>query len=241
MEFSATKNVCIASTPQLARVIARRLPGLNIRVDRKAKSLGGPISGGKVRNVEVQRKRLADFRMRRPFFRKLRRCVGAKRTHNVIRTGGTSALVYGGANVGVSNSMLASQRSAVAMAAVAHGSSDVDLTLALADASLHGTADPAYQAHAGPIGKWAEAVWESWLPKFALRRLATTAALITCRANFSWRRVRGPATAFVASAERLQWVVEDAFTMVTDLGVRVSMTIDSPAYVVGLVHDAVRR
>ena len=34
------------------------------------------------------------------------------------------------------------------------------ITLALADGSVHGKADPAFQAHAGPIGKWAEAVWE---------------------------------------------------------------------------------
>ena len=241
MEFSDTKNVCIASSPDLARAIAARLPGLGIKVRRSAKSLGAPVSGGKVRNVEVQRKRLAAFKVRKTLFRKLRRWVGASRTHRVIRTGGAAALVYGGATMGVSNTMLAAQRSAVAMAAVAHGSSDVDIALALADGSVHGRADPAFQAHAGPIGKWAEAVWEAWLPRQALYRLAVAACIITGRPNFSWRRVRGPAAAFVASAERLGWEVVDAFNLVTDLGIRLSLTVDSPAHVVELVHESVRR
>ena len=74
-----------------------------------------------------------------------------------------------------------------------------------------------------------------------MSRLAIAACIITGRPNFSWRRVRGPAAAFVASAERLGWFVEDAFNLVTDLGVHLSLTVDSPAHVIELVHDSVRR
>jgi hypothetical protein len=106
MEFSPTKNCCIASCQDLAQGIARALPGLRMAVEKRVKSLGGALGGGKVRNALVLRKRLLQFKVRKECFRKLRRAVGAKRTSAVLRSGGTSALVYGHANTGVASSML---------------------------------------------------------------------------------------------------------------------------------------
>jgi hypothetical protein len=241
MEFSPTKNVCVASTPALADSIVGSLPGLALKTARAAKALGGAISGGKVRNTAVLRKRLEAFRVRKTCFRKLRRAVGARRCHAVLRSGGTSALMYGIANTGVATSTLAMQRSAVALASVSSGSSDVDLALVIADGSLKGKADPAFQAHISPIGKWAEAVWESWLSRPALEKLATAARVKVGKPNFRWTSVRGPAAAFVASAVRLGWDVLDAYNVVTDWGASIDFRVDPPAYAVQLVTESVWR
>ena len=117
MEMSTTKNVCTASSPVLAAAVVSRCPDLGIKVQRAAKSLGGTIGSGKNRSVKVQKKRLDAFKARKNRFQKLRRLVGAEATATVLRTGGTAALVYGQANIGVSPSFLHNQRVAVAAAA----------------------------------------------------------------------------------------------------------------------------
>ena len=56
MDFSPTKNTCIASTTELANAIVRSLPDLAIKIARVAKSLGGAVCNGKVRNAKVMQK-----------------------------------------------------------------------------------------------------------------------------------------------------------------------------------------
>ena len=58
MDFSPTKNVCLASTPKLAERVAEGLPRLNLAVARMPKSLGSAIGAGAYRNTQIQRKRL---------------------------------------------------------------------------------------------------------------------------------------------------------------------------------------
>eukprot|EP00972_Heterocapsa_arctica_P010672 1565874-Heterocapsa_arctica.AAC.1 len=101
--------------------------------------------------------------------------IGARRSATVLRTGGTAALVYGQGNTGVSSTMLRAQRISVAAASVPGGSGELDLALVLADGSMRGKVDPAFAAHEAPIVKWAEAVWEGWLPRPALDLLVDTA------------------------------------------------------------------
>ena len=45
----------------------------------------------------------------------------------------------------------------------------------IADGGSTGRADPAFAAHEAPIAKWAEAVWDMWLPRAALAKLTATA------------------------------------------------------------------
>ena len=189
----------------------------------------------------MQRKRLQNFKVRKERFQKLRRFAGAQRCHLVLRTGGTAALVYGQANTGVSSSCLLAQRRAVAAASVTGGSGDLDLTLILADGSFRGRADPAFAAHEEPIGLWAEAVWSSWLPRSALDRLARHAIARLSAAASPWSLVAGPAAAFVASAFRLGWVLENALSMSTDHGVQIDLRRDPPAFVRDLVRASVWR
>ena len=189
----------------------------------------------------MQKQRLKAFKVRKERFQKLRRAVGARRSHLVLRTGGTAALVYGQANTRVSNSMLLAQRQAVAAASVHRGAGDLDLTLILADGGPHGKADPAFAAHEDPIGMWAEAVWCMWLPRSALTKLAAHAIRSLVSLSSPWASVVGPAGAFVASAQRLGWTIENALTVRTDCGTTLDLCRDSPAHVRSEVKAAVWR
>jgi hypothetical protein len=74
MEFSHTKNVCLASTGQLAQDIAIEVPHLRVKVETRAKSLGGALGTGKQRNTKVLQQRLQAFKVRKVRFQKSRSC-----------------------------------------------------------------------------------------------------------------------------------------------------------------------
>ena len=48
------------------------------------------------------------------------------------------------------------------------GGQNLDLALTLADENAKAGADPAFDAHLMPIGDWATAVWECWMPERAM-------------------------------------------------------------------------
>ena len=69
MQFSPTKNAIMASHPGIARVVALAFPTLCASVVESAKSLGGAVANGKVRNARVATCRATAFRLRKPHFR----------------------------------------------------------------------------------------------------------------------------------------------------------------------------
>ena len=132
-------------------------------------SLGSALGAGRRRNMLVAKKRLKEFRARRKRFGVLKKSkVSVPR---VLRTGGTAALTFGQETMGVSPSMLLAQRRSVAASLRLYGTGDLDLTLALQDHGSKAKLDPAFAAHLGPVGAWAEAVWCSWLPLVTLQSL----------------------------------------------------------------------
>ena len=144
--------------------------------------------------------------------------------------------------MGVSPSLLLKQRRAVAAATVATSAGgDLDITLMLADGGPRGCADPAFAAHTDPIGHWALAVCESWLPSSALRRLVAHALRRIALTRQPWAMVRGPAAAFVASAQRLGWEVLGADEVIMDDGTELSFAVDSPAFIKRAMEASVRR
>ena len=52
------------------------------------------------------------------------------------------------------------------------GPGDLNITLLLVDGPGNSHNDPAFQAHEEPIVKWAEAIWEKWLPTSVLQSIA---------------------------------------------------------------------
>jgi hypothetical protein len=238
VDFSTTKNVALASSLELAQAVADMV-AVPICVVSAAKSLGVGMGAGVRRNASAARKRLRQFVARRPQFKRLRR--SGVDTSRLLRTGGTSAMTYGQAVLGVSSSLLVAQRRAAAACVVATAAGgDLDLTLILAD-EKGSAADPAFPAHTEPIVHWAIAAWETWLPRGALLRLAAEAKRNLAAAPNVWAAVRGPGAAFVASAARLGWTVHDAFSVTTDDGTALRFTSDPPARVKREVTASVRR
>ena len=118
-------------TSLLAEAITDVLPGLHIKKVNRTKSLGSAIANGRTRNAAVSVKRLEAFKKRRKQFKKLRCSRGFDATATVLRTGGTAAMVYGQATMGVSNTLLLQQRRSCAATLSRGGAGDLDLTLAL--------------------------------------------------------------------------------------------------------------
>ena len=241
LELSPNKNVCCASRLAIAFEVCRQLSSVKFKVAGSAKSLGAAITASRSRNTQILKNRLQAFRLRVCKYRQVRKTIGTKRTHMLLRTGGLPALVYGQANTGVSTSHLTNQRRVVGAASVATGAGDLDLTLMIADGSLSGRADPAFAAHCDPIAAWAEAVWCSWLPIYMLASLVNSACRVQDRATNIWATVRGPAAAFVASARRLGWRVVNAIIVIDDRDHELHFDRDSPAMIRHLVEASVRR
>ena len=241
ISLSPTKNIVCGSSIALCKEVISQLPTIKFKVADRAKSLGAAITAGKVRNTSILKARLAAFKVRREQFRKIRRLVGVKNTHMLIRTGGLPALVYGQCNTGVSNSHLHAQRSSVAAAGVPSGAGDLDFTLIMMDGSPNGKADPAFAGHCDPIVSWAEAVWSSWLPLYVLTSIASSALNVLRVCMNPWNCVRGPGAAFVASAQRLGWKVNSATSAIDDRGNSIAFNRDPPAMIRFLVEKSVRR
>ena len=240
LEVSRKKSVCTASCDAVGTPLAAGLRRYSVRYVRQVKSLGCGLGAGARRNAQVIRGRLLAFRQRLPRFRRLR--AAGVSTARLLRTGGIAAMTYGQAIMGVSPSMLLRQRRAAAAAAApSTGACGQSLDLALVIADEAGKADPAFAAHAGPIGEWSQAIWEQWMPLRALERLATSARGRLERAVRPWSVVRGPGAAFVATAMRLGWTVHDARRITTDAGRDLDLAVDPPVVVARECDAAVRR
>ena len=101
--------------------------------------------------------------------------------------------------------------------------------------TLHGsaplctTADPTYVAHVAPIKTWATAVWDGWASMSDMATAHRNAAARIRRAKTSaWGLVHGPATALVATCERLGWHSADGRTFTDDTGVTHDVALDPP-------------
>ena len=187
-------------------------------------------------------KRLRGLAARAPRFRSLA-AVGVN-TRRLLRTGGIAALTYGQAVTGVAPATLLRQRRlAAALAAPATGTNgqDLDLALILADGSEKGRADPAFDAHLMPIGKWAEGGWGEWLPRRAMTATVAKLSAKLTQVRSIWQHVRGPAAAMIASAWRLGWHIVSATELVTDAGRTLHLDLDPPAVVKAECVAAVKR
>ena len=152
------------------------------------------------RYSQVSKDRCTAFAARVPRFRWLRRAgIDAAM---LVRTGGKQSMTYGAAVIGVSNALLRNQRSVASAAsspASGRGGQNIDMAMIVADGSAKGMADPAFDAHLQPIGEWANAVWEVWLPEISLNRLIRFGLERIARAKKVWAVCYGPAAAFIAT------------------------------------------
>ncbi len=151
-------------------------------------------------------------------------------------------MVYGDDCVGVSDVTLLKRRRAVMAAVTARGrGKDLDLALALADGSDSQRVDPAFDAHAGPIGRWADAIWHGWNSRRSMDLAIDRARARVARAAKPWLVVNGPAAAVVVTAARIGWTFRSSQEVVTDQGHTIHLDLDPPIVVRREVHEAVRR
>ena len=153
-------------------------------------------------------------------------------------------MMFGAAINGVSDSMLLAQRRTAAAAAAkcsGFGGQNLDLALMIADGSAKGKADPAYEAHSGPIQQWAMAVWDQRLQSNELLVLAADAKVRLTKAKSPWSVCAGPAAAFIATAARIGWTITDAFGGTDDRGKSVDFVKDPPIVIKRRCEDSVRR
>ncbi len=119
------------------------------------------MAAGVRRNAKVQRTRLANF-VRRIHRIAALMVASAAAPARLVRTGG-AAMTYGDDCLGVSDNTLLQRRRAVLAATTARNKGrELDIALALTEDSCRQRVDPAFDAHAAPIVRWAEAAWHRW-------------------------------------------------------------------------------
>jgi len=240
LEVSVTKSVVAAGRPALARRIARFSETKKVRAARAAKLLGAPAGGGRRRYVRPARDRVLKFATKVKKVKALRR-LGVD-AGMFMRSAGIPAMLYAVEVTGMSDTHLQGVRKLTA-AAVApdSGGKNPDLVLLAADAAGART-DPAFEAHAAPIKYWATAWWEDWQPKELLISTFDDAAAKLKRATRTvWDRATGPAAGLLATLWRLGWTVLAPTRFLTDEGVLLDVTLDSPAAAATLARASVRR
>ena len=162
MQVSKQKSSVVASKPSIAVAIANKVVDNIVKAAAHAKILGVDTVGGAKRCTYQVRSRLLQFVGTISRFAALRE-AGAN-VQQMVRAVAAPSMLYGVECIGISCSALKSVRSAAAAArSTKTGGKHVDIIWASTDGA-HGTADPAFDAHCGPLKYWAIACWEGWFP-----------------------------------------------------------------------------
>ena len=122
----------------------------------------------------------------------------------IARAAGTPMFLYSNECYGLSDTALHAAHSSVATASASatHGK-QLDVVLYVMDGAS-GKLDPAFDAHTGPFRTWALTVWSDWFPNEVLQVAINKARQKLNNAKRAvWAAVGGPATALLATAQRI--------------------------------------
>ena len=205
-----------------------------------AKVLGTDVVGGIRRCTYQLRARMWQFTGEILRFGALRE-VGAD-VNQMVRAVASPSILYSVECFGISCAALQAVRSKAAVASSAKaGGKNVDMVWAVIDGAS-GTADPAFEAHCGPVKYWALEWWENWFPHQDIESVLEKAkAKLDVNGKSVWARVAGPATALTATLKRLNWKWVRADTVMDDVGNEWVFGLDAPKTFAAAVHASVRR
>ena len=238
--MSKSKNVVLASNSKVGKEVEKGLEHWGVKFVRTARMLGADSGGGVRRSTVAASQRIKGLLRRMGQFGKLRK-AGVD-TARLLRTGALASAQFAQACLGIGDfALLQLRRAAAGIIGGSTAGKRPGMVLAAADAKLGHRADPAFAAHAEPIGSWAAAVWDNLMPRQRMGNSVVAAKRVLTCVKRPWAAVKGPAGALVASAARLGWTVVDAGTIITDVGEELLLHRDSPAMVKKKVHAAVVR
>ena len=239
-DVSRKKSVVVANKPIAAIMTAENSQTGMVRAVKIAKLLGTATKAGGRRAVGELKTRMTKFKKRLPKYQMLRR-IGVN-TAAMTQSAAAATMLYGVECCGIGDSMLEECRRTAAKACVGSAGGKSATRSLYAIDGAHGTADPAFVAHTNPITYWALAWWENWLDQDSLvTAFQSTKEKLSGAKGTVWANVKGPAGALIASAERIGWRFENAYTAFDEQGLKVDFRLDSPAAIKRQVKKSVRR
>ena len=240
MIVSTEKSTVVASKPSLAVAVAERVVDNIVKPAAHAKILGADTIGGTRRCTYQLRSRLWNCSGKVSRFAALRE-AGAN-VMQMVRAVASPSILYAVECIGISCAALQTVRAAAASACTSRtGGKNIDLVWAAFDGP-HGTADPAFDAHTGPIKYWAIAFWEGWFPSEEMDAAFNMARTkLNSKGRSVWARVTGPATALVATLKRIQWTWVGDHALKDDIGNVLILGLDAPKTFTAAAQASVRR
>jgi len=239
LSVSATKSAVVGSTSKLARTVATKIRSGIVKAADHAKILGTATTSGRARCTKLLQSRLKSTKAKGKRARNLKR--SGVNSSVWAATAGLTGMLYGAEVTGVATTMLHQQRSAICSAAHAQNAGRNPLmALWVHDCEVR-KLDPSFLAHELPVLHYAKACYEQWLPANTINTTCSQVQEALEAAEFKCNAAKGPIAATILTLKRIGWSLEDGHTMVTDTGATLNLTVDSPAFVVDQVTQAVRR
>ena len=237
---SLKKSVVVASTPVAAVATALLCKEQCLTAVKRAKLLGTDTTAGAKRSTYALKTRKTQFKKRNAKLQMLRK-LGVN-TAAMAQASAAATMTYGGENIGIADTMLHDMRSITAKVSVGPtAGKSVGRSLYAVDGA-HGTIDPAFAAHLGPIVAWANAWWEKWeVPSDLQRTFKDAKARIAKAKGTAWSVVKGPVAAAQVTASRLGWKWLSPSTALDDAGKEWDFRLDPPAAIKKAVKQSTRR
>jgi hypothetical protein len=215
LTLSDKKLVFMTNDNEVANIVARLCPQLARAGTATARNLGIDFAIGKRRLIAaVRANRLKMVRKRALKTRKLKRAGASVR--KLVSQSLNPAGTYGVGNTGATLDEVARMRTAAHIAMVKRpGGRSATIDLQLAGPQPRNI-DPGIRMLSEPIPVLANALWENWLPRHMILRVAATARGKALANEGSWRGVVHPVAAALTSAVRLGWQLgEDLVSFVS--------------------------
>ena len=244
------KSYVVASSDVLAKSIAGKLGCMGVAAVESTSSLGVDLACGKTRARHavsgVRKSRFAKGNKQKRRLRNLKRAIGGLKAARVGGAGVITAMEYGAAVHGVSDSELLNlQRVACAGMSPSAGGRSRTALLAL-------SGDPTWRAATAPILQWIRV-----MTKDSVRLEGDTSAADLAQAWTEgkeareelygpdgarrWNKARGPIGAFDLALDRLGWYTHDGCTLVDDKGIARPILEFAPRLWKTFLQDAVQR